>query len=353
MHKIICFFNHKGGVSKTTTVFNLGWMLARKGRRVLLIDCDPQCNLTGMILGFKNSENLEEISGTPSNPKNIRDGLAPAFESRPTPITAVECTPVPQNPNLFLLPGHIRLSEYENTLGISQELTGSLLTLQNLPGSIRFLFDETCKKQNIDIALVDVSPSLGPINQNLMAVSDYFVIPMHPDYFAMMALSSLKVILVKWRKWALAARGIEVLREAAYPFPEIDPKFLGYVLQKYRPRVNAVPAAAFEKWIEEIQSSVKNDLLPALRENGMMLNDADYINAGYSTEEPFLQMPDFNSLIARSQEHRVPIFELTDQQLDQVGVVAERSKRSMRNFEALFSEAADRLLRLLDHEASI
>ena len=46
----IAFFNHKGGVSKTTTTFNLGWMLAEKGKRVIIVDTDPQCNLTGMAL---------------------------------------------------------------------------------------------------------------------------------------------------------------------------------------------------------------------------------------------------------------------------------------------------------------
>jgi cellulose biosynthesis protein BcsQ len=44
-------FNHKGGVSKTTTSYNLGWMLASKGYRVLLVDADPQCNLSGLVLG--------------------------------------------------------------------------------------------------------------------------------------------------------------------------------------------------------------------------------------------------------------------------------------------------------------
>jgi len=57
----IGLFNHKGGVSKTTTAFNLGWMLADKQKRVLLVDCDPQCNLTGMVLGFKGGDEFEAI----------------------------------------------------------------------------------------------------------------------------------------------------------------------------------------------------------------------------------------------------------------------------------------------------
>jgi cellulose biosynthesis protein BcsQ len=55
MTKVISIFNHKGGVSKTTTTFHLGWMLARLGHRVLLVDADPQCNLTGVTLGLENS----------------------------------------------------------------------------------------------------------------------------------------------------------------------------------------------------------------------------------------------------------------------------------------------------------
>jgi cellulose biosynthesis protein BcsQ len=52
MAPIISLFNHKGGVSKTTTAFNLGWALADRGHRVLIVDGDPQCNLTGTVLGF-------------------------------------------------------------------------------------------------------------------------------------------------------------------------------------------------------------------------------------------------------------------------------------------------------------
>ena len=56
MGKIINLSNHKGGVSKTTTVFNLAWMLGTIGKKVIVADFDPQWNLTGMVLGYKGIE---------------------------------------------------------------------------------------------------------------------------------------------------------------------------------------------------------------------------------------------------------------------------------------------------------
>jgi cellulose biosynthesis protein BcsQ len=160
MAKIICLFNHKGGVSKTTTAFNLGWKMANMGAKVLMADFDPQCNLTGMVMGFDGIDDLEAIyCNNPAN--NVRDALSPAFEAKPKQIEAAECTPVKGNANLFLLAGHIGLSEYETTLGVAQELSGSLLPLRNLPGSLRFMLDETANKIGADYVIVDMSPSLG------------------------------------------------------------------------------------------------------------------------------------------------------------------------------------------------
>src|SRR3984957_3676511 len=268
MAKIICLFNHKGGVSKTTTAFNLGWMMALKGARVILADFDPQCNLTGMVMGFQGVDDLAAIySGNP--PNNVKDGLAPAFESQPRQIAPVECIEVPGNNNLLLLPGHIGLAEYETTLGIAQELSGSLLALRNLPGSIRFLLDATAAKWKADYILVDMSPSLGPLNQNLLATSDYFLVPLHPDYFSSMALGSLAATLPRWQAWAKTAFEIEALTKADYPFPEPHARFIGSVIQKYRPR-NGRASSAFQRWIDQLIEGLKATLCPALEKAGML-----------------------------------------------------------------------------------
>lgn len=348
MASVVSLFNHKGGVSKTTTAFNLGWMLARYNKRVLLVDCDPQCNLTGMVLGLEDLDSADSIQGIKNGkPLNIKEGLAPAFESRPSLIAPVDCIPVPRNDKLFLLPGHIGLAEYEVTLGIAQELSGSLVTLRNLPGSLRYLIDETAKSYEIDIVIVDMSPSLGAVNQNLLSTSDYFIVPMHPDYFSTMAINSLTSVLPKWGAWAKAAGQTAALKEAEYPFPETSPKFLGYVIQKYRPRGGA-PSKAFASWIDQLEEAAKDTLLPALEQCGMLLPGEIYKAAGFDPHQPLLQMPDFNSLIASSQRHQVPIFELTASQLDQVGRVLETTQASQDNFRALFKEAAERVLLMID-----
>ncbi|MEF9344048.1 ParA family protein [Ralstonia pseudosolanacearum] len=344
----ISLFNHKGGVSKTTTAFNLGWMLAAKGKRVLLADCDPQCNLTGMVLGFKGTDDFSAIYAT-GGVKNIRDGLAPAFESRPAPIQPVDCELIVGQPNMHLIPGHIGLAEYEVTLGIAQELSGSLVTLQNLPGSLHHLFHLTAKQYASDFIIVDMSPSLGPINQNLLMTSDYFLVPMAPDYFSVMATDSLASVLPKWKAWAKQAQGMSVLQKATYPFPSALPRFLGTVIQKYRIREGTTPSAAFQKWIDEIEAGVKKKLIPALEACDMLLPAEAYASVGIADGKPLLQMSDFNGLIALSQKHKVPVFALTDAQLEQTGVVLERTRLSMQKFGNLFAKAADRIISLTEY----
>lgn len=324
-------------------------MLANKKKKVLLVDCDPQCNLTGMFLGFTGIEDIEAYYKK-DGIRNIRDGLAPAFESKPVPLKPVTCESMKGQKNLFLLPGSIRLAEYETTLGIAQELSGSLVTLQNLPGSISHLLEITAKQYKIDIIIVDMSPSLGPINQNILATSDFFLVPMAPDYFSVMATDSLASVLPKWKDWLERALANSIFKSATYPLPDRNPRFLGTIVQKYRLRSSGNASNAFQKWIDEIQKKVHEVLLPALELKGMLLPQDVYDKLGMSASRPILQMSDFNGLIAQSQKYSTPVFALSDQQLEQTGIILERTKKSMKQFEALFSDAADRVITLINYD---
>ena len=349
MAKRIAMFNHKGGVSKTTTTFNLGWQLASTGKRVILVDADPQSNLTGLILGYKGASALEVFYKRESS-RNLKSGLAPAFESRPVPIEAVDCFPVENREGLFLLPGHIGLSEYEVTLGIAQELSGAIQTLQNLPGSISRLLDKTAEKFDADYTLIDMNPSLSSFNQNLLVTSDYFLVPTAPDYYSIMAIDSLAKVIPSWGEWARRAQDSLILQNATYPFPKVSTKFIGTIIQNYRPR-SGVPASGFRQWIEGIEGDTVNTLFPALEKQGMTLPSERYQQVERDSY-CLAKIPDFNSLIAKSQEHRTPIYALSDQQIGQTGVVAATTQKSQATFREIFSDLADKVIDLTNDARS-
>lgn len=346
MHKTIALFNHKGGVSKTTTTFALGWMLAEKGYRVVMIDADPQCNLSGLVLG----ESLDDFYI--NNPtQNIHAGLAPAFESQPRQIEAVDCVQVVTRSGLYLLPGHVNLSEYEVTLGIAQELSGTIQTLRNLPGAFHYFISKVAVANNADFVLVDMNPSLGAINQNFLMSSDCFLVPTSPDYFSLMAIDSLAAILPRWAEWARRAHASETLRSAAYPFPEFRLKFLGTVIQKYRPRLGGA-TVGFQRWIDDINLRVTEKLFPQLRSYGLTFEEQTYITAGCAAAQNYClaQIPDFNTLVATSQSHRTPVFALTDEMFGHVGSVLEQDQLKRTAFHDMFSDFADRVITLTTDE---
>jgi cellulose biosynthesis protein BcsQ len=348
VHKI-ALFNHKGGVSKTTTTFNLGWMLASKGKKVILVDADPQCNLTGMVLGFSTKQELEELY---KSGQNIKSGLEPAFKSQPKLIEAVDCLPVKGQEGLFILPGHIGLAEYEVDLGIAQNLSGAIQSLQNVPGAISYLLNKTAAKFNADYILIDLSPSLGAINQNLVMTSDFLIIPTYPDLFSLMAIDSLLSIIPKWYDWAVKASSLQILQEAYYPFPEVTISFLGTVVQNYKKDAMlgiGVANKAFQKWVDAINEAVSSRLVPSLQKNNMMLPDQLYDAQGIERNKFCLAMiADFGALITKSQEHKTPIFALTSEQLGLGGKAYSLSLSNKEKFNKVFFELAETVISLTD-----
>lgn len=343
--KIISLFNHKGGVSKTTTTFNLGWMLAEKGKKVLMVDTDPQCNLTGVVLSLSGNEDFELFYEN-KNYDNIKTSLDYVFAGKPIEIQPAKCYEVPRRKNLFLLPGHIGFSEFDVSIGIAQELTGSLRAMQNIPGAISHLLRITAKEYNFDYILIDMSPSVSATNANIFIQSDYFLVPCCPDYFCNMAINSLSKVIPNWINIYENLKVHPAFEDAIYKLPSKRPKFIGTILQRYRPK-NGAPARSFRQWIGKITQNVNDNLVPVLDEYNMLVEKSKISNSPIE-EEPYniLNVPDFNGLIAQSQKYNVPVYALEDNQLEQVGKVKENVKCNREKFYQVFSELADKVIRL-------
>jgi chromosome partitioning protein len=326
----IVFFNHKGGVSKTTTTFHLGWKLAERGSKVLLVDADPQCNLTGLIM----KDQFEEYYSTsPTNVRNIMDGVSSAFQGRPEPIQAFDCYRLPNNRNLFLLPGHPNLTELEPSLSFAQTSNNAFATMQNLPGSFNALISLLCLHHDIEYVLTDLNPGLSAINQNLFSISDLFIIPTNPDPFSLMAIKTLSTVLPRWYNTSIQMR--TMFENSSYPFPIKNPKLGGILIQRFNIR-NGKPAAPFRNNMDQILSEVQTTLVPKLRQSNMLLDETIYTKIGIQKDYCLSEIADFQSLLPQSHIHGVPVFALSNLQIGKTGTVLGRLTGKRRDFDNQF-----------------
>lgn len=169
MHTIACV-NQKGGVGKTTTVANLGAYLAFLGKKVLLIDIDPQANLTSGLHSVdrkdKPSEDGYRFSNTVYDILTKRKTINEVFIS-----TDIK--------NLFIVPSSIELA------GAEVELVSALSRETILKHAINNL------KEDFDYILIDCPPSLSILTVNALVASDKVIIPVQCEYYALEGLSQL------------------------------------------------------------------------------------------------------------------------------------------------------------------
>ena len=173
---IIAIANQKGGVGKTTTAINLGVFLAKKGKKVLLLDLDPQSNLSSG-LGFNKDEN---------NPLKISHTIYDVLSGNAEISNVFVST---NYENLFLVPGGIELA------GAEVELATAMSRETLLKSALEKI------KDNFDFVFIDCPPSLGILTINALVASDQTYIPVQCEYFALEGLGQLMntVKLVKSR----------------------------------------------------------------------------------------------------------------------------------------------------------
>jgi chromosome partitioning protein len=165
MGRIISVSNQKGGVGKTTTTINLSAFLAEKGRRVLIIDIDPQAN-AGYGLGI----NVEDADNT------LYEVLIGQVDIR----QAIYKTSID---NLFIIPSNIHLSGAQMDL---LELEGREFVLKKAVAPV---------KDDFDFIFIDCPPSLGVLTLNSLVAADSVMIPLQCEYYALEGLSQLLRII--------------------------------------------------------------------------------------------------------------------------------------------------------------
>lgn len=342
MAKKIVFFNHKGGVSKTTSVFNVGWKLAELGHKVLLVDGDPQCNLTSIFLRDKFYDYYEN-EGT--SKQNIMDGVRPVFDGIPAPISYIDTPIHPLNNNLSIIPGHMNLSEYDPQLTFAINAPTTLTSMQNMPGAFNELISKTVDKYDIEYVLIDLNPGLSTTNQILFISSDAFIIPTNPDLFCEMAIKSLSRILPQWVNWK--NQHIQEFESAIYPIPNGTPLFIGELIQRFNIRYR-VAAAPYRPRIEAIKDLIKNSFAPIINKTSMLFNSQKYLEAGIPDDYCLAEIKDFQSLGQKSQELGIPVFALNDSQLDASGTVKAQLILSRDEFNTHFDDIANKIITLFN-----
>ena len=160
MGKIIAVANQKGGVGKTTTTVNLGTILAKKGKRVLLVDADPQGNATSGI-GVDKSVELSTYD------------LLVAEEPASKIIIKTEIN------NLYICPSNINLA------GAEVQLVSMMSREQRMKEKLQQV------KSKFDYIFIDCPPSLGLITLNAFTAANSVLIPVQCEYYALEGLGQL------------------------------------------------------------------------------------------------------------------------------------------------------------------
>lgn len=296
--KHLIIFNHKGGVGKTTLTVNVAAALAEDGYRVLVIDTDPQCNLTSYLLSDDVVDDLLDNSDT-EHGKTIWTALKPVLHGI-GPYKYVEPIQTVIE-NVFLLPGDIRLSEYEQFLG--EQWTGCLqrrVGALRATASISMLACEISRKQRIDYVFYDTGPNIGPLNRVLLLDADFFVVPVACDLFSIRALSTLGQ---KIKQWIIDWNTISSLApDDSYLLPG-HPRFLGYIPQRFKVYGQEMANAPW-KYLRSLKPRVYSDLIS-------VLGKLDERLVRHDVSDPKIgQVKEFGVLVQEAQRQGVPLSEV-------------------------------------------
>lgn len=321
--KIVSVFNNKGGVGKSTLSFHLAHALAEQGKKTLMVDLDPQSNLTLQCLSTEQLEKIwteeepfiedfqsaleaskktfTEFVATPRSIhcllKPIEDGVYESFS-----LGAVHQI----TPKLGLIPGRLSLHTFEDKLAKSwsDAFMGEPQALRLLT-AIRGLCLEAGNKHGYEIAILDTSPSLGMLNRVIISTSTGFFVPCMPDMFSTFGLTNIGLALRTWRSQFDTMYSLLSDKKRS-AFPNHFVKLLGYTIynaRRYAEQNELDLATAHFGYAKKLPSVIKSKIPKECYSHLTAATIAKPIG-GKSI------MHTHNTLPSMAQKYRVPIWDV-------------------------------------------
>lgn len=340
MPKIITLFNHKGGVGKTTVAHNLSVSLSKQGKNVLLVDADPQMNLTSSLLGLADSveyaeKNQSKWQKAREEYTNITDYLNYCITKgvRKESFTINLYRYLPKikttQPDLFnqdkgfvspqedvkrgsldLLCGDISMFKIETlifNITTNKINSGNNSTIYSIENGIR---NDLGKKY--DYVLIDTSPSASSmINGVFVMMSDYFIAPVSPTFFSLQAIDNLYEVMKNWiflledYKETVNTRGLS-----------FSPKFLGIIVNMSK-RYDGVSASS-KNWSVLLNTSIMKFYSQVI-DSKRMLTESEFKNI-FPDRTPFIidEICDYTSVLRSYSEYAgVPVVDLNQDLVQQ------------------------------------
>ena len=233
MTQIISVFNNKGGVGKTTICWNLADALARLGKRVLLIDFDPQCNLSIAILSEKTFVDTLPTQNKPYG-TTIRSFLQRFLQNTGGEELFLH-TGINTHENVSLVAGDFWLNVYADSLNVGADLLSGTGLSRYV--ALRRIVEKAEEKagQPFDYAIVDLPPSFGALVRASFYTSDYYIVPCTSDNFSVYCLSLIGQMVPSFIKdWE---SGLERFKAANPHYSDFDnlgqPVFGGWIFNGF------------------------------------------------------------------------------------------------------------------------
>lgn len=337
----IAMFNNKGGVGKTTLTNNIASYLSDIcSKRVLVVDCDPQCNTTQLLMGEEFSSELY-WENNPKDITTISDILQP-IEDGDSSINE-NFNPISHEITRFnvdLIPGNPKFSVIEDRLGAAwHDLLGGDI------GGIRKTNWNTSLigkiQHKYDFVFYDLSPSLGSINRSVLVGCDYFITPMGTDIFSILGIRNISEWL---NSWIQLYENSLILAEERFPGRlksfgiqnklKIKKGYLGYTVQQYIAKSKQGvrrPTKAYEEILGNVPKAVETSLNTFIKQ-GL---PPDKLKLG--------DVPHLYSLIPLAQSNSCPISKLRGSD----GLVGSQFKQQ-QEFNSILIKIVNNVLSNLD-----